>query len=451
MDNIPGPNDWERFKFYARKIKTLRYATHVYEDYMQKLTFHRPPGDLLPNLKSLVWRTGKTHNWDFISLFLSSSLISAEINLPSLDKARRLMKILPNISPGLRSLHFHNAKSYSRFVITPQDQVMFNSGISSWRNITSLQLGRSAGGYLVSINALRTLSLLPKLEVLKFQIGKEPFASTTSCEFPPDAFSSLLEIQVRWSTYRLNKVAIHVLKAITSPKLFTIAVCTYHYIFPQDLSALLEAVSTHHAVTTLQLVHVNNYDPVEEQDDLRTLHIPSHKFALLFQLSKLEILQMVGYTISYQNQMIMNMALSWPAIQTLTIDDQYFPEPISHANIIDFQHFATHSTHLHTLSIPFYSSIRQIDHIPAVELPTIKSRTIEICLSGCKIDNPMLASACLYTFFRWLKYTGELDDGYMSHTLKSIVRHTDDDGDIAWEYISIEEWATEEVDLLDLL
>ncbi|KAK7676123.1 hypothetical protein QCA50_020908 [Cerrena zonata] len=467
MTDIPGPNDWDRFIFYSRKIRTLHCYSGFGLEYIYNLLPHSPPGiPLLPNLKHLIWTIPDLENWSLVFLFISSTLIRVDVTIPTAYDALRFMDILCDNVPKIQVINFDYPKNLLPLLISQEMQLKLNGMVTSLHRVTHLQLTTVPAGITISISALRVLSLFEHLQHLKIEITEEPYASSTSYLFPHSAFQCLEELELWWRDSNLSGLVSRVIKAMKAPQLSRLCVQSFCYVHPTDVTALIAAISTHSTLTELEIANLgqcnNPDDPAEEDEDededdeddddeLRILPLNHHRITPLFFLTKLQSFKLLGYTLSFSKDTIDTLTQSWRKLRTIIIDDLHEPNPLFLVDFSDYHCFFIRCPDLSFIKIPFYCNYRYRRHLPPSHGNEEEGMSVVIDLAGCKVDNPLLTSIGLIIIFGTLVTVKEQDNQYISHNLRMLRNHLALHGFFAWEYINIEEWAMHEPAPIDIL
>ncbi|KDQ60512.1 hypothetical protein JAAARDRAFT_77530 [Jaapia argillacea MUCL 33604] len=188
---LPSANtsNWDRFDFYARRVRTLHYQ-HPANEYCHRLS-HLKPGPLLPLLKELYWREPPqpqslhlTSTLEFTS-FLVPSLVKIDILLnyyshPG-NELNNLLRGLPLHCPRVHTLYFDN--------LDPTTSLRF---LGAFEHLQTLQLDSINNAPIMRSESLRGLSQLRHLTRLD---GLRVSSTITQGSFLP-GFSSLRHLGI---------------------------------------------------------------------------------------------------------------------------------------------------------------------------------------------------------------------------------------------------------------
>ncbi|KAF5377863.1 hypothetical protein D9615_006740 [Tricholomella constricta] len=295
FNRIPQPSEWERFLFYARRVKLLRYTSLVHPrnpDYAphavwQVLNLTRPSSlaHLLPNLQTLFWKASD-EVFPYIRLLLSPTLKKLEVSMRVRVSSIGSNLLRPSVLPTLKEL----CPALVNITITSVNTMERVQGVSDsilhLDTLCSLHIEGS-----ISIDALNHIAQFPSLQSFHFTIsrGMPPIDSVSGTgKFPALRRLELQGMELEWINDLLAAITVSVIETVN-------LIFPLHN--PTGWQALLTNLSLSHATLRILKLKENGHagtDNSINSDTLRTLlacsyitHVsihPAHKLDLDDQL-----------------------------------------------------------------------------------------------------------------------------------------------------------------------
>lgn len=268
FDRPIGDQDWERFKYYAKRIQTLVYQQHsrIHPSAYSRLRERLGYSSMFPSLRNLQWRQA-AHVDDLSPMLFSPSLRSIAISLAQSDAGVFEDVCDPEICEN------HSVKSFLDMVLAHSpgvERLIFDGPCpSSWavciQGLTSLQ-HLTLGG-LIDVSHVIGLSNFPLLAGLSVTVGGEITCGKWT------GFSSLQSLVVSGD---VSAVAC-VLESVESRLLRSVTITSMSPYLPSDCSTCMDLLSRPHFQPCLQRVHLrlalttNNGDTPPLMDVIRPL------------------------------------------------------------------------------------------------------------------------------------------------------------------------------------
>ncbi|TFY65446.1 hypothetical protein EVJ58_g1976 [Rhodofomes roseus] len=198
------PQDWERFDFYASRIRELRCAGHsdskqasraLSADLYRWLLASRPTHQLLPRLSSLIWKTSIFGTGLDCTPFLSSpQLSSVSIDMygngiPTTSHA--ILPALLRLSPDLQELRLWMREDWSTHPIS-------RAFFGSFKKLRIIEMKSAMSSIFDLLTGLSTLPDLTKMNILisDYYVPDQRAQQRTA---PRVVFRSLEELKLRSS------------------------------------------------------------------------------------------------------------------------------------------------------------------------------------------------------------------------------------------------------------
>ncbi|KAK7676173.1 hypothetical protein QCA50_020884 [Cerrena zonata] len=432
LTSIPTAAQWERFDYYARRIKRLDYELDVYHPYLSKLAQGRVGRALLPNLRCLLWNTTNVALFDHIQLFLPKTLISLKVYGLTTKTSLRLLELLSERQPSLEMFHF----SHGNLDITHKEAITFSSLISQYTNMHSLVVECHLNTFPISKDALQALSMLPHLCRLWIEVDSELMDSSMPVHIDDSSkFPSLCHFTVIWRNNLSTRAVDTIIKSIHSRKLYSVLLYPRFAFVEANLVDIVSSLSHHTSLCMLRILH---RDPMIYRHHAGTHSTPIATKALipLFRLSNLEIIVLEGCILDFTGSLIKDMATSWPRLQNIRIKERNRICPDSRMDVLDLMHFATQCPDIRDISIPFYSDLAHAEDIPHCTLPDPDS-TVVVDGTWADVGELMYTAAFLHTVFCKPHIRGHIGSRISGMGLREarmwLTIRPNDDGTIRWE------------------
>ena len=390
LSALPGPVEWERFRFYARRVQRLVFGHSNEREFRHKtstrlfaeLLISRPPTILLPNLRQLEWYDDRKHTLSYISLFLSPSLNTLYIPNTSDTRAKTLYNLLYSHGSSLQNVQI----SGGRLLPSKTTRTAFSKVLATWHDLTDLRFNHHAGGHVLSSSDLGTLARCGRLQRLSFSLSfdsrlptlRETLSTQEAC------FPSLRRLEVSLLDPAALQETAEMIKVIRSQE-FEEFGARFELNSPAQTQELLGALVTH---TQLKKLTLWGSDPVTTSIILDPLS----------QLANLTDLSLARFdSLQLTKPVFDKMARSWPKIKTLEwIDSRN--EHQSPLDISDLQVLAQCCPDLTYISIPFRSTLEDgfpLD-LPIRRLPNVP---LTVAKGSCRFENAMATAIYLSSMF----------------------------------------------------
>ena len=391
LSALPGPDEWERFRFYARRVRSLvcdypddpfgielRHKTST--RLLAELSISRPPTILLPNLQQLTWLDRRKHAQSHISLFLSPTLTTLFVSIRSNTWAKRLYNLLYSHRTSLRNIEIFGPRlSPSRSTRAP-----FSKVLATWLDLTDLNF---RNGHAISVSDLAVLAKCRRLQKLaaSFLCDSKPPTLRGKLSTQEVCFPSLQCFYVKL----LNPAALpHIAEMIGAIRSQHFEELTARFHFPGPAQELLKALIAHAQFKKLTLMGPIGSDSVGTSATLDPV----------FQLSNLTDFTLSATTNTRLTRPVLHkMAHSWPKIKNLSWRHSY-DSKTPPLDISDLQILAQCCPDLTYIFIPFHSTLNDDCTLDA---PTRRASDVPLSVAheSCRFDNAMATAVYLSSMF----------------------------------------------------
>ena len=439
---MPIPEDWERFKFYARKIRTITHTRNVLEMYLIKMCVGRPTGVLFPNLRALHWLGTNWRNIDFIDMFLSPSLVDLHIRLPRQDQAGRFLNRLSDQNLDLQRLRIRTTP----FDITDNEVTRLTFLISSYANLRVLGLESSCRSYTIDVDALWTLARLPSLEALSVMLSEEYIDHPALGLFAdiPSPFPTLHTLALTWDDSDFTEVIAELIKSVTSTSLYRVEVYMRYEVDSTEVSTVTQAIAHQRTVQDVKIIHRVFQDDNDSDWDIPLLEDELHD---LFDLPYMKKLRVEGFSIFFgESSFIERVIACWPLITEIKfVYIKDVPEREDAVNVVSFADLPVHCPHLRTLYIPWKSDLEHPGDITHL-LQAGFEHPISLQYGWLHIPNNMVTAVFLFTVFRNITLVERHGTYLMTlrEALATVRQIFESTGRIEWERLDYMSWLEEE-------
>lgn len=437
----PLPTDWARFNYYAKRIKKLICGRYKYP-IVDFIVLHHPGYNLFPSLRSLGWHTNDTVVWNHLSIFVPPTLLSLTITIDFIDRIPLILDPLQKRCPIMEELIITQFDSQTHEIEPPIFRQVSNT-LHSFPNLSTLDLNYSHVGFPIANEVLHHLSRLPYLRVLRISLENEYFNPEMLLPFSELAFPLLEELAITCIDIAVINSVVAILAAIFSNKLSKFSIQLPYDANGDDLHPILRQLSTHHSLTFLQLIYQHRTRNLEDTDYMVVISIPARSFSVLFGLSNIDTLILKGIYLDYTGSICEEMAISWPRLRKLQIDQirgkaerssgsiSYIPE--NFMDIRQLVHFARYSKHLASISVPYFSTLQTPADFPA-DMPHRSLGNRLNFYEGGLFKHGMAAALFLHYLFDPMYFIPTRNRGIGKH-LSVIRRNVRKYGDVRLEVI----------------
>lgn len=401
------PGDWQRFHFYARRIKEFRVCgdhTALSAEAYTFLSLAAPCMPLCPNIRRLVldWNQlfpGKNNQmFPYILLFLGNRTEYLELNIDGLDNANlSLLYSLPRDYPQLKVVDFSfaDAEETSPTMAATNDAI--SSVICGWHKLEELIWWQLP----ISFNALTHLSTISTLKRLVISL---PETDTDNWNhqialLPQHPFSAIQDLDIVVYDFRhcgslLSQISPCHLESL----MVTLIECELpDHTARSTLVQVIQSLHRHNDHTTLTQFLIDSTCVIRlqsvDQEVLRPL--------LAFQnLVDVRLLAHLSYNIKYD--FVRAMALAWPRLKLLYIGMS--------STVWDDQPQVTLGGIVPLLMLPDLVELRIVINASGIDhdftrprIAKYNDRLTELDLGFSTIDDPISVATLLSDFLPNLK------------------------------------------------
>jgi hypothetical protein len=314
-------SDWDRFDFYAKRIKRLD-ATHyspgptLDPSSFRIIELSRRPLPLLPNLRHLDTFASADHPLWNMSPLLGHKLKHFDLVLFGSAKSLLLnISVLASLlvhTPFLEYLQVSNLNGIQQF------SSVLSGTICSLQHLRVLKLGYTSLT-LECINHLSTLSNLADLEIM---IARDTVVQAGSATIRATSFPAL-RVLIIWTELWVTADAFfeaHLQPSSLEMVTFWVDEAPMNKHFHQLFTTMRKCCS----LRSLTDITLSPQEDVPDDDVLPDHVLDPNTLHILFAFANLEVLS-ITTLISFanvDNALIKDMASAWPSLKTLDI--QYF-------------------------------------------------------------------------------------------------------------------------------
>lgn len=268
------PEDWDRFKFYARRVRVLAFGlqspylraenierkrlVRVSSTVLEILRLFGSLHPLFPNLKRLDC---SDHHYlldiKFMPMFLGPKLTHLRLHIHAFDRlaSDSVLAHLPSLVPHLRGLEISGCSLPGVRHFGPTDGIPFPTRALSGLNC--LETFSSVSDMPLSFQSFAELSSLPRLSSLSLQNGPEARVGTElgrSSDASSDVSSSVKDLRLWTSSTRSSAV---LLRAVKYPNLQTVNITAHEKTRRVDLGDFFQTLQdqcSHSALVNINIV-----------------------------------------------------------------------------------------------------------------------------------------------------------------------------------------------------
>ncbi len=335
FSRIPNHEDWTRFIPYARRVRSLKFgndpdekAQSLGDSVFDDLARTRTTLEVLPNLRCLWWNSIPRSR--HATLFMHDKVTEFAFKFYS-ESLPSLSTDIVGRMPSLRSLKWTNAFGPHN----PDDDQELLQLLLSLQKLREVTPPKD----VLDSKYLKTLSLLPELEVIQFDtLGGIPYPIfPLECTLQEGAFPMLYDLCLNSN---LDDIRVYLTEGASLPQLRNLTVESVHPELPLTVQRFLTDVTG--CYPALELVSMDIIVPIEDQDDCKPL-LPEHLYPILSlkQLAHLELRHNLPLRISEVDLAEIGAAL--PSLGTLVLNPEPLqltrPEITLHSLLTVAQHF----------------------------------------------------------------------------------------------------------------
>lgn len=381
----PSAYDWERFQHYARRVRTVYMmppyeqgysASYVNMNWEALIRYH--PGErLLPNLRSFVCEDPIVA--PYYHLFVQPTLERLHLAYGDPNDTTFFLDLVPSFPPSLKDIGLELYwQKHSSLVPGPTIQASIGQAVASMSSLTTFSANR------IPAETLRVLSVLPKLETLRFDVYPMEHEETRSSVTRPYPFPAL-DYLVLSSTWFDITSMVAFFDRISAPKLETVRIRVFEDDSDDDdevhderptAAAVGELTGSLRPFTTLRYFGIESYSAERVFPE----HIATGKIVEPFLgMPNMESLDLGPIPMTLKPKDLARMARTWPHLERLELGHNVNHPPPT-IKLEDLIPFALHCPKLRYLGLPLHvpKRTRCLRHA----LPPGQSQSIVAEISG---------------------------------------------------------------------
>ncbi|KAK7684295.1 hypothetical protein QCA50_012619 [Cerrena zonata] len=420
---IPTAAQLQRVLFYTRHVRNFHFTNAIYQPCLAELMEGAFGIILFPILQNLIWDSDALPNSEFFQFILSPSLTSICISIKSVYQLAIFLSDAHSLTPHLKAIELrHGTLDIHTAVIT-----RIAKSLSVLKQLTVINLNfPHAGLPIIDHKTLAQISRFPKLKSIACTLSSAHISP--SMVHLVDAFPSLEDLKFQWDDQNCTAVVLHILHAISSQSLRTVALHPPANIDPDDICPLINLVAMHPFLIELSIIYRHHLTIVDQGvgNSFRQMSLPVSYLEPLLKLLLLNRLQFDGIVIPFTGSFISSMANAWPTL-TILIFDPLEPFNGTVVDILELIHFAQCSPNLEALHIPFSSPYKSSDQIPPRIIRADSAPTVEIYTLSSRIVKPSTTAAILYAMFGYF-LSDNID---LEGAMKVVGNNLDDNDDLS--------------------
>ncbi|KII91573.1 hypothetical protein PLICRDRAFT_28183 [Plicaturopsis crispa FD-325 SS-3] len=422
------PSDWERFNFYAPRIRKLGFpATQerkpeaLLSSVYRSLSIFKSQHPLLPNLRQLRWSGEDVDSFPYIHLFLSHKLTCFESRLLVLDPERSVDMLLMGLKRSSPFLQTLNLSGWSPSAFKADVAIAFSDLVCHLDGLKTLSCGSS----LLSDDAVLHLANSPELLVLHTsnKASQLYHAITEPIRFLPslEPFSVLQQISL--PAHNLRDVSI-LLQHIHSRSLESLSVAHLEHPDESEIRNCFELLDTDIMQSSLRSIRIYREHALQNGNEaIALMEQESHTITFrtlkpLLSLKALTCLDLRVYgAFELDDAAMHSMATSWPHLQQLHLGMGSWGRT-SGITLDGLVPLVVHCPDLESLSLITDGTVRNMypDRRPGNGAMNTKITSLE--LGDSTLESPPVVAAFLsdlfpnlVDIFAWVDYAADDPDG----------------------------------------
>jgi hypothetical protein len=395
-------HEWDRFRHHAQRVRTLELfgeESNLQDNVYEMLREHYPGHHPLPNLRRL--HCEQTYLSYSYTMFTSLTLKEAELFVSNdLDAVSFLYAMAA--CPSLENLFFYEnlISPFSDYNHQAVEKQLCDT-ILSLSHLKEIQVGR------ILPAALKHLATLPQLKELEFSLD-------TSMDIlslfvgSKIIFPALLKLHVATSATP-NYVVIAFLDAIRYSKLCSISVSfegshqnsgtdmhMSQLSFKKYIDCVTEKISQ---ITTLQKIHIFTGKDEVNSVVLKDLVFDQESLSPLLGLKGVTELNMSSFPVDLAPDAFRQIALAWPALETLHLGEECSSGCTATVNVEDLLPLATSCPSLTELGVFLNGSVSPASLTRRLHTGQSKSNLQTLYLGNSDIANHAHLAVFLFGAF----------------------------------------------------
>lgn len=324
FQRLPIPPDWERFHFYAHRIRRFGFSPRnnnfpcsqpLDETVLQTLSRHKPAITLLPNVRYLAWKDDDI--FSYLHLFLSPSVTHFTWNVSPVahneDNIAVLFDTLKNICPAMEHLHL----SLESRPLSAKVHAALSNLVSSLHGLRSLECASLS----LTNAALDHLAHLPTLREVSMDLDANYDMETLSSKH---TFSQILSIDAGLADLAQLNTLINV---TASSQMDTISARLRSSPPAPLLWETFESLHHHPSRNSIEKIFIEQTE--ERPPNHEDYFITANTLRPLLAFSQLTVVTInLNCPFDFDNSLLADMAGAWPQLVQLELITYYERENV---------------------------------------------------------------------------------------------------------------------------